>query len=127
MGKTTKYPKVIKTLGDIFRANRLHEKIDIVDLGKELRKDGCDITDSYLSRIETDEKNPSFEIAVEIAKKLKIDPNIISNTFLIQSLEETPLPTDSTTKLKIKEVITLLDKPIKQERERLKEPPPLSD
>jgi transcriptional regulator with XRE-family HTH domain len=90
--RKSEYPKEDKTLGQKIRKKRM-------DLGKPLKEiaDKADITESYLSRIEADQKVPSAEVAGEIAKALNVAPeeyypflisNSLSTTFAQSSFDK---------------------------------------
>ena len=67
--RKSEYPKEDKTLGQKIRKKRM-------DLEKSLKEIAklADITESYLSRIEADQKVPSADVAEKIANALNVDP-----------------------------------------------------
>ena len=87
-GKKSEYPKDTKTLGAMIRKKRMDLGMSLAKVSEKITTKNGKMSESYLSRIEENQKTPSYEVAVQLANTLNIDFTVMQQLIIVKKMEK---------------------------------------
>ena len=86
--RTSKYPEKVTSAGTMIRKKRMDQKMSLMDVVREIKKNNGEIAESYLSRIEADKNVPSRGMTEKIAKALNLPLETMRNYIAISAINK---------------------------------------
>ena len=107
-GKKSEYPTNIDTLGALIRQKRMDLGMSLLEVSRQVNTANGKMAESYLSRIEENQKAPSYEVAAQLAKVLNLDFTAMQQLIVIKKMGKFYTPSSQNDKIKVLQTIQIV-------------------